>query len=88
MADKKEEKTKFAPKTIAKKTEATKKVSSKKAVAAEPIEQQFFAVDLAKKMGIRNYDFFLIKRQEGITDSTPITMSKMKELYNKIIEGR
>lgn len=39
-------------------------------------------------MGMRSFDFFLIKRQAGITDSTPITMSEMKELYNKIIEGR
>lgn len=85
MAEKKEEtKTKISTKPIAKKVE--KKVKPK----SEPkkAEQQFFASDLAAKMGIRSYDFFLIKRQTGLTDSTPITMSKMKELYDKIIEGR
>lgn len=90
MAEKKDIKEKIATKPIAKKEKAIKKIAPKK---AEPkvetkAEQQFFAADLAEKMGIRGYDFFLIKRQEGITDSTPLTMSKMKELYDKIIEGR
>ncbi len=85
MAEKKEDiKTKVATKPIAKKV--VKKVEQK----AEPkkTEQQFFAADLAEKMGMRSFDFFLIKRQTGLTDSTPITMSEMKELYDKIIEGR
>lgn len=85
MAEKKEEtKTKNSTKPIVKKVE--KKVEPK----SEPkkAEQQFFAADLAERMGIRSFDFFLIKRQAEITDSTPITMSKMKELYDKIIEGR
>lgn len=90
MVEKKEEKQKIATKPIAKKEKAIKKVVPKKAApkVEKQVEQQFFAADLAEKMGIRSYDFFLIKRQEGITDSTPITMSKMKELYDKIIEGR
>ena len=85
MAEKKEDiKTKVATNPIAKK--GVKKVEQK----AEPkkTEQQFFAADLAEKMGMRSFDFFLIKRQTGLTDSTPITMSEMKELYDKIIEGR
>ena len=85
MAEKKEDiKTKVATKPIAKKVKPIKKVEK----VAKKAEQQFFASDLADKMGIRSFDFFLIKRQAGITDSTPITMSKMKELYDKIIEGR
>lgn len=85
MAEKKEDiKTKVATKPIAKKAKPIKKVEK----VAKKAEQQFFASDLADKMGIRSFDFFLIKRQAGITDSTPITMSKMKELYDKIIEGR
>lgn len=85
MAEKKEDiKTKVATKPIAKKAKTIKKVEK----VAKKAEQQFFASDLADKMGIRSFDFFLIKRQAGITDSTPITMSKMKELYDKIIEGR
>ena len=50
-------------------------------------EQQFFAADLANKMGIASYDFFLIKREAGIEDGSPITRSEMQELYNKIIKG-
>lgn len=92
MAEKKEEtKVKIATKPIAKKEKAIKKAEPKKATekkVAKKVEQQFFAADLAEKMGMRSFDFFLIKRQAGITDSTPITMSEMKELYNKIIEGR
>lgn len=85
MADKKEIKEKIATKPIAKKEKVIKKTEPK---VVKKAEQQFFAGDLAKKMGIRSFDFFLIKREIGITDTTPITMSKMKELYDKIIEGR
>lgn len=90
MVEKKEEKQKIATKPIAKKEKAIKKIAPKKAEpkVVKKVEQQFFAGDLAEKMGMRSFDFFLIKRQAGITDSTPITMSEMKELYNKIIEGR
>ncbi len=90
MAEKKEIKTKIATKPIAKKEKTVKKAEPKKVAkkVTKKAEQQFFASDLAEKMGIRSFDFFLIKRQAGITDSTPITMSKMKELYDKIIEGR
>lgn len=52
---------------------------------AKPIEQQFFAKDLAEKMGIASFDFLLIKREAGIEDGSPITRSKMQELYDKII---
>ena len=50
------------------------------------VEQQFFAHELAEKMGIASFDFLLIKREAGIEDGTPITMTKMQELYNKIIK--
>ena len=52
---------------------------------AKPAEQQFFAKDLADKMGIASFDFLLIKREAGIEDGSPITRSKMQELYDKII---
>ena len=52
---------------------------------AKPVEQQFFAKDLAEKMGIASFDFFIIKREAGIEDGSPITRSKMQELYDKII---
>ena len=52
---------------------------------AKPVEQQFFAKDLAEKMGIASFDFLLIKREAGIEDGSPITRSKMQELYDKII---
>ena len=51
------------------------------------IEEQFFAKDLATKMGIPSFDFFLIKREAGIEDGSPITRSEMQKLYNKIIKG-
>lgn len=51
-------------------------------------EQQFFASDLAEKMGIASFDFLLIKREVGIEDGSPITRSEMQELYDKIIKGR
>ena len=51
----------------------------------KPVEQQFFAKDLAEKMGIASFDFLLIKREAGIEDGSPITRSKMQELYDKII---
>ena len=86
MVEKKEIKEKIATKPIAKKEKIIKKAEAKKVV--KKAEQQFFAGDLAKKMGMRSFDFFLIKRETGITDTTPITMSELKELYNKIIEGR
>lgn len=85
MAEKKEIKEKIATKPIAKKVKSFKE---KPKVVAKQTEQQFFAKDLADKMGIRSFDFFLMKREANITDTTPITMSKMKELYDKIIEGR
>lgn len=85
MVEKKDIKEKIATKPIAKKAKSFK---AKPKVAAKQTEQQFFAKDLAEKMGIRSFDFFLMKREAKITDTTPITMSKMKELYDKIIEGR
>ena len=79
MADKKEIKGK----------KVIKPVVTKKAKKTEPkvVEQQFFAKDLAEKMGIASFDFLVIKREAGIEDGSPITRSKMQELYNKIIKG-
>lgn len=77
MAGKKETK----EKKIIKPAPTIKKEKTK----AKPIEQQFFAKDLADKMGIASFDFLLIKREAGIEDGSPITRSKMQELYDKII---
>ena len=76
MAEKKETAKKTAK--VAKKVQPVKKSQVK-------TEQQFFAKDLAEKMGIASFDFLLIKREAGIEDGSPITRSKMQELYDKII---
>ena len=84
MADKKEIKEKKVIKPV-----VTKKAKKAEPKVVEPkvVEQQFFAKDLAEKMGISSFDFLLIKRNAGIEDGSPITRSKMQELYNKIIKG-
>ena len=53
--------------------------------APKPVEQKYFAEDLANGMGISSYDFFLIKRVARIQNGTLITRSEMQKLYNKII---
>ena len=72
MAEKKDSKIKKVTKPVTKK-------------AQEPVEPQFFAKDLAERMGIERFDFLLIKREGNIEDGSLITMSKMQELYNKVI---
>lgn len=72
MAEKKDSKIK----------KVTKKVATK---AKEPAEPQYFAKDLAERMGIESFDFLLIKREANLEDGSLITMSKMQELYNKVI---
>jgi hypothetical protein len=87
MAAKKETK----EKKIVKPVVTTKKVKKPKIVEGPTMdiaEQQFFANDLAEKMGIASFDFLLIKREAGIEDGSPITRSEMQELYDKIIKGR
>ena len=61
----------------------TKKVTPK--AKQEPVEPQFFAKDLAERMGIERFDFLLIKREAKIEDGSLITMSRMQELYDKVI---
>ena len=60
----------------------TRKVTPK---AQKPAEPQYFAKDLAKNMGIESFDFLLIKRAGNFEDDSLITVSKMQELYNKVI---
>lgn len=72
MADKKENKAKKAVKA------APQKVS-------EPVEQQYFAEELASRMGIDSFEFLLIKREGGLENGSTVTMSQMQELYNKVI---
>lgn len=54
----------------------------------EKVEQKVFAKDLARKLGVPSFDYFVIKRQEGIDDMTPISTSEFKKMYQKILEGR
>lgn len=76
MAEKKEAVKKTAPRTI-------KKVTPAK--PAKKIEQQYFAKDLADRMGVSSFDYLLIKRQNNIKDDTPVTASEMQKMYNEII---
>ena len=81
-----------------KKTKTNKKVASASKAKAnikpsgtakpERIEQKKFAKDLAKNLGVPAFDYFIIKRQEGIDDMTPLSTSEFKEMYQKILEGR
>lgn len=64
-------------------TKVTKKAKTVK--TEEKSEQQFFAKDLADRMGVSSFDYLLIKRNNNIKDDTPVTASKMKEMYNNVI---
>lgn len=50
------------------------------------VEQKYFAKQLAEKIGVDEFEFLIIQRKAGIDDSTPLTISEMKELYHKYIE--
>lgn len=52
---------------------------------SKPVEQKYFAEDLASRMGIDSFEFLLIKREAGLENGSTITMSEMQELYNKVI---
>lgn len=54
----------------------------------EKVEQKRFAKDLAKSLGVPEFDYFIIKRQEGITDETPLSKTEFTNMYQKILEGR
>lgn len=69
-------------KTIAKISGAKK---TAKKVDKKP-EQKYFANQLAEKIGIDKFEFLIIQRKAGIEDTTPITISEMKDLYKKYIE--
>ena len=81
-----------------KKTKTSKKVASAPKAKAniqptgtakpEKVEQKKFAKDLARNLGVPEFDYFIIKRQEGITDMTPLSTSEFKNMYQKILEGR
>lgn len=88
MVEKKEEKKinkiiKTAPVKSAKKSD--KIVKSMKQENKPQHEQQFFAKELAEKLGIKGYDFLLIKREANLEDGSLITMTKMQELYKKVV---
>lgn len=85
MEDKKDKKTKKSASASKAKTKAeTQSVDAK----AQPVEQKVFAKDLARKLGVPAFDYFIIKRQAGINDTTPVSPSEFKKMYQKILEGR
>ena len=79
MADKKEQ-----PKVIKSKSFEKKKAPQK----FKKEEPKFFAQDIAKKFRVPEFDFLIIKRQNNIEDTTSVTMSEFKKMYQKVIEGR
>lgn len=54
----------------------------------EKTEGKSFAIDIAQKFGVSTFDFLILKRQNGIEDTTPITVSEFKAMYQQLIEGR
>ena len=76
MADKKENKI-TKPKSFEKKPQ--------KIVKEEP---KFFAETLAKNFNVSQFDFLIIKRQNKIDDTTAITVSDFRKMYQKVTEGR
>lgn len=59
-----------------------------KVPTAKPVEQKLFARDIAENFGVSTFDFLIIKRQNGIDDTTPISASEFKKMYQKMVEGR
>lgn len=62
------------------------KAEPKTVVAAA--DSKAFAKDIAANFHVSAFDFLIIKRQNGIDDYTPISVSEFKKMYQKIIEGR
>lgn len=88
MVDKKEEKkiNKIIKKTPIKSVKKSDKIVKSLEQENKPQqEEQFFAKELAEKLGIKGYDFLLIKREANIEDGSLITMAKMQELYKKVV---
>lgn len=76
-------------KTEEKKQETKAKIAKfKKPAKVEKAEGKSFAIDFAQKFGISSFDFLILKRQNNLEDTTPITVSEFKEMYQKVIEGR
>lgn len=59
-----------------------------KAPTIKPVEQKLFARDIAENFGVSSFDFLIIKRQNDIEDTTPISVSEFKQMYQKMVEGR
>lgn len=79
MADKKEQ-----PKVIKNKSFEKKRRPQK----IKKEESKFFAKDIANKFNIPAFDFLIIKRKNNIKDTTSLTVSEFKEMYQKSIKGR
>ncbi len=59
------------------------KPSKKPIVAAKKTEEKFIAETLAKRMGISDFDFSVIRRQHKISRDSLITATEMKKLYEQ-----
>lgn len=51
-------------------------------------ERKAFAKDVAVNFKVSPFDFLIIKRQNGIQDTTPVTVAEFKKMYQKLLEGR
>lgn len=51
-------------------------------------EKKNFAKDIARNFNVSDFDFLIIKRQNRIEDTTPLTVSEFKKMYQKLLEGR
>ena len=64
------------------------KPSKKTIVTAKKPEEKFVAETLAKRMGISDFDFSVIRRQHKISRDSLITAAEMKKLYEQTFKGR
>lgn len=60
----------------------------KKQKKAKATERKAFAKDVAVNFKVSDFDFLIIKRQNGIEDTTPVTVAEFKKMYQKLLEGR
>lgn len=75
-------------KKVASASKSKAKVNVQSVGAQAQVEQKKFAKDLARTLDVPDFDYFIIKRQEGIDDMTPVSVSEFKKMYQKILEGR
>lgn len=79
------EKKKTTKKTVTKAI-ATPKVKAKAPIAVK--EDVYPAINVAKIIGLSDFDFLTIKNKKGINDGSLLSIAQMQEYYDEIIEGR